>query len=317
MLATIKETHMRKILTLLFSLAVLLLQGQTIQYLDNNPEWRIDRTKGPCIEGGQYNYFLFGDTIIGSNQYKKVFSKGFMYGLGGPDPWCPSYYYTFIDSVPFAYLRQDNKKLYCLYNGCPPVSEILLYDFGLNQNDTVKFYPSCDTTWIMGAIVVSVDSILIDSIYHRVLNLDNNNCGMGGPTLKIIEGIGCEYDLFKFCNDEFEGNFLTCYGINGHSKYSPSGDTCDLEVPLSVKEIIRTNDIISIYPNPVDDKVTLIVSDKQKYIYQIELLNLFGQCVLLRQNASSIDVSNLSHGLYIMRITLSDSSMTIIKLIKN
>jgi hypothetical protein len=306
---------MRKILTLLFSLVVLILQGQTIQYLDNNPVWRIQRSSGPCIAGGEYNYFLSGDTIIGSKQYSKVFSKGYMYGENGPLPQCPEYYYTFIDTVPNYFLRQDNKKLYCLYAGC--TNEILLYDFDLIQNDTVKIYNSCDTTFFTIAIVDSVDSILIDTDYRKVLHLNYSNCGMGGPTLTIIEGIGCEHDLFIVCNDEFMGNSLTCYGLNGYSKYSPSGDTCDLEVPIGVFENFKTNTNIRIYPNPVKDKVNLSIPDKQKYIYQIELINLFGQCVLIRQNTNSFDVSNLSQGLYIMRIILSDSSMTIKKLIKN
>jgi hypothetical protein len=306
---------MRKIFTIIFSLVVFISQGQTIQYLDNNPVWRIERSSGPCIAGGEYNYFLSGDTIIGSKQYSKVFSKGYMYGINGPMEVCPSYYYTFIDTVPRYFLRQENKKLYCIQAGCS--QEILLYDFDLGTNDTVKIYNYCDTTSYAIAIVDAVDSILIDTAYRKVLHLNNSNCGMGGPTLTIIEGIGCEHDLFKFCNDEFIGNFLTCYGLNGHSKYSPSGDTCDLEVPLGVDENIIPNSDIVIYPNPVRDKVNFSVPDKQMNIYQIELIDLFGQCVLISQNTNSIDVSNLSRGLYIIRITFCDSSRTVKKLIKN
>jgi len=302
---------------MLFILIVLSIQGQTIQYLDNNPVWRIQRFMGPCNAGGEYNYFLSGDTIIGSMQYAKVFSKGYMYSNNGPYPQCPAYFYTFIDTVPFAYLRQDNKKLYCLYKNCAPANEILLYDFGLNQNDTVKFYPSCDTSWVEKAIVLSVDSLLIGTVYRRVLNLDYNNCGMGGPTLKIIEGIGCEHDLFKFCNGEFEANIMSCYGLNGHSIYSPSGDTCDLDVPLGVEERVETKVDIRMYPNPVKDYVTFSLSDGHKQICKIELLNLFGQCVQLVGNTNSMDVSTVSEGLYIVRITLSDSSMITKKLIKN
>ncbi len=290
---------MKHTLTLLFSILVFTSHGQTIQYLDNNPVWRIYRSVGPCIERGEYNYYLSGDTTINSTQYKKLFSKGYMEGLGGPDPWCTQYFNTFVDTAPRAFLRQENRKLYCLYAGCN--NEVLLYNFDLNPNDTVKFYNSCDTTFPIIAIVQSVDSILTGTVYRKVLNLDYSNCGMGGPTTKIIEGIGCDKDFLLFCNSEFVGNALECYGLNGHSIYSPNNDSCVTDIALNIKEEINYYNDVSIYPNPTSDEIEISIPEKS----EIEISNIQGQIIKTletKENKTNVDVSGFSRGVYIVSV---------------
>lgn len=306
---------MKYFLTLLFSIAISAIYGQTIQYLENNPEWKIYRSMGPCLETGEYNYFLNGDTLIGNKVYKKVYSKGYMQGFGGPDPWCPSYYQTFVDTYPSYFLRQENKKLFCVYPDCP--YEILLYNFDLHQNDTVKFYEWCDTVSSIPAIVESIDSIFIDNNYRKVFHLNEANCGMGGPTTLIIEGIGCEHDLFKFCNGEFDGRFLECFGLNGTSIYSPDGDSCVLDIAVGYADNYTFDDNFYVYPNPTHGKLVITNAGVQLISNQIEIINSFGQRLLIQKNSSSIDISNLPNGIYFVRIRFNDSSTITKKIVKD
>ena len=69
------------------------------------------------------------------------------------------------------------------------------------------------------------------------------------------------------------------------------------------------------YPNPVASKLTIEASDM---INQIEIFNILGQQVLILEGSSNkmnIDVSSLTAGTYIARVTSGNSSKTI-KLIK-
>ena len=307
---------MRKYIVLLFIITVSTLHGQTIQYLENNPEWRIFRTMGPCIEHGEYNYFIYGDTLIGGKIYKNVFSKGYMQGLGGPDPWCPSYYSSYIDTVPSHFLRQENKKLFSIDPGWP--NEILLYNFGLNQNDSFKVFWSYDTTYFMTVHIDSIDSILIDTDYRRVFHLSDADCGMGGPTTTIIEGIGTLNDLFQFCNGEFDGRFLECFGVNGASLYSPNSDSCNLDIVVTgLNNDLLSMDDLYIFPNPVHDKLTIANSNGHKIICQIELVNSYGQRLLTKKDSNALDISNLTNGVYFIKITFNNSSIVTKKVIKN
>src|SRR5688572_24793126 len=67
-------------------------QSQINSYFNNNPCWQIRSMcqVGPnCFKVDYYNYFINGDSLIGSNQYKKVYMKGYgnlQYFAMGPPP---------------------------------------------------------------------------------------------------------------------------------------------------------------------------------------------------------------------------------------
>ena len=80
----------------------------------------------------------------------------------------------------------------------------------------------------------------------------------------------------------------------------------------------NTNNVLEkleAYPNPVASQLTIEASDM---INQIEIFNILGQSVLILEGTSNkmnIDVSSLTAGTYMARVTSGNSSKTI-KLIK-
>jgi Secretion system C-terminal sorting domain len=72
---------------------------------------------------------------------------------------------------------------------------------------------------------------------------------------------------------------------------------------------------ISIYPNPVKDYVN-IVSNNLK---TVELLSAYGQVLTVKQayfNRATINTSKLSNGIYLLKVTNQDGTVTIKKIIK-
>ena len=278
---------MKRFILFIFSIIVFTAHGQTIQYLENNPEWQYSYTgsAGMDMIGGAKNYFLKGDTIIGSKTYKKIFTKGYDYSSG---PSTPSQWSSYINTTPSYFFRQENNKLYCIYAGCQ--FEELLYNFDMNVNDTAKLFSPCDTNSFTMSVVDSVYTILTDTVYRKVLHMSNsinNNCGLGvTPNFKIIEGIGSDIDLFKFCNEEMAGWHLNCYSLNGKSVYPSVGDSCDINMGIKNYSLSENNIIIS--PNPANDKLTIINNNNHKSIIKLEIDNLYGQKITEQNYSKNI-----------------------------
>lgn len=91
----------------------------------------------PCFIFDDYNLFISGDTIVGTNTYHKLYRNGHKWSNCPP----PRFYYY---NEYFGAFRQDaeNKKVYLLGNN---ELDTLAYDFNLNAGDTLP--PTC-LNWI-------------------------------------------------------------------------------------------------------------------------------------------------------------------------
>lgn len=87
---------------------------------------------------------------------------------------------------------------------------------------------------------------------------------------------------------------------------------CVLSHPLSLEN--NKLETISFFPNPASSTVTFQTQQNQK-IDQITLLDLSGKIVLQNDNNNSINIENLSSGIYIMKV-LYDGKVFHEKLIK-
>ncbi len=237
---------------------------------------------------------------------------------GAPNMGCTNnfYYETYDDKNAIAYLRQENKKLFCRYKENINV-EFLLYNFDLNPKDTFKFYSDkSNTNYYVSTVIDSVDSILIDSGYRKVLYLsDGFYCGMGSGSHKIIEGIGSDHGLFEFCNSEFDSYHLNCFSMNGHSVY-PTIDTSSCKIILGVKKM-NSDQIgkILIYPNPTHDFITI---ENKHIIGQVDIYDIHGQMILSCQNSNTVNISNLKEGIYLVKLTNHKTNdVEYLKFIKN
>ncbi|MPS73460.1 MAG: T9SS type A sorting domain-containing protein [Chryseobacterium sp.] len=69
---------------------------------------------------------------------------------------------------------------------------------------------------------------------------------------------------------------------------------------------------LKVFPNPVKDKLNIDTNDDKEYFFQI--YNMSGQLVKEgRFDNKQTDVSNLSTGIYLLRINNSESVIKIIK----
>jgi len=74
--------------------------------------------------------------------------------------------------------------------------------------------------------------------------------------------------------------------------------TVNVESSLSVDDNI--NNILKIYPNPVDDK--LIIQGLQKKT-KVSIYTILGKLVLSKMTSSEIDINNLKRGIYLIKFT--------------
>ncbi len=113
-------------------------------------------------------------------------------------------------------------------------------------------------------------------------------------------GSGNIYHAVDF--DPSSGEFIV-NGANGNPFIVKYNNT--LNVPISEDNAFS----MEVFPNPVTDQ--LFISLKALQTYSIELIDQFGQCVRYIENATGnagIDVSRLTKGIYILRVSNSKGS---------
>ena len=78
-----------------------------------------------------------------------------------------------------------------------------------------------------------------------------------------------------------------------------------------VNELIISNQELAIYPNPASDELNIeIKSLNQNFPFEIEIYNCLGYLVKslqIKQNKSSVDVSDLDDGIYFIRATTEEN----------
>lgn len=84
---------------------------------------------------------------------------------------------------------------------------------------------------------------------------------------------------------------------------------CDSSITSVVAEISSPPSFVNIYPNPTDDRINILFGEEWSLEYecQVSIFDSFGNCISeakieIRNNNSSIDLSVIPFGLYIIRI---------------
>jgi hypothetical protein len=238
-----------------------------------------------CLNYDDHNLTISGDTTIGSFTYHKLYRNGWVTIFCPPNS-PPPYYYA---PEYWGAFRQDsaNKRVYLNFG-----TDTLAYDFNLNVGDTLP--PSC-LYWFN--YVVSIDSVLVGSQYHKRFWLSNGN---SDNYAALIEGIGSTFGAFSRIESPFEsGSTLRCVKINDQTVWNyDTTSPCNL---ISKIDDIKIQVQTLIYPNPFSESAIIKINKNLKNA-DLTMYNTLGQEMRRITNISGpsiiLERGNLPGGIY-------------------
>lgn len=275
--------------------------GQTYgKFVDTSKLWNTVDIYNWLVSGGQPNYEytkVAGDTIIGLYSYKKVWisydtnhTTWYHNGFMREDSLSKVYYMNYV------YYYQNNDSI---------LTEGLIYDFGLNVNDSVQIsniWACPDTIWVKA---VQVDSIFIYDIYHKRIII-NHWDAYEQENEYWIEGIGSSFGLMYSARCFVGGMpYLLCYFENDTLKYqNPNYSNCNISSDVEIINNDFTINVI-IYPNPLNKNLIIEVFNI-KVNTLLELYNSFGQLkdtyILTTTKTEIVLNDSYKQGLYLYKV---------------
>jgi hypothetical protein len=256
-------------------------------------------------------YYFNGDTIYDSVEYK-IIGDDFRYNYNSPNN---------------GFIREDTltQCVYFLssryYYDDP---EILLYDFSLEQGDTVNLYVywfQKDTTFVVDSVGIFNTSFDSRRIYYL--------SGPGKlPQYTVypvwIEGIGTlGFNLYTPAYPPHSESALSCFytgdSLIYQSSYSVEFGACYYET-WGIENLTYFN--LNIFPNPFYDIIN-IEGDYSNRDLKIEIFNPTGKLLWHQQIinnkgyiSESFKLDHLLSGFYFLKLS-SDNKIETLKIIKN
>lgn len=274
----------------------------------NNGKWCIEYNNHiipppPWWYTNYWETYYDGDTVIQNLTYKRITKTEY-------DIFCLSEIVNGPEYI--GALRDDtiNRKVFLVPPG--QEDEELIYDFNLSEGDTLNSYLNFYGPPI---IIEYVDSVLVGQNYHRRLGFPY---GLGG----IIEGIGSETGLLEELI-AFEGGSNLCALFVDSALYYPQ-DSCylmtDTCLTLNVENPNLSENFLQIFPNPAQDYFLIRtvngnnISGLRYQIYNSAGIEVLSGSIL---DQEAVNISTLSQGIYLIRLTDNNHHKGYLKLIKN
>ena len=269
--------------TLIFTLALTLVLtrnsfSQTHKYIpfpDSNAVWvqKLLDEFGQFKQGWQY--FIENDTIINSKTYHKILSSDDSLLMNRSQIWYG--------------LRNDTaaRKVFMFDNGSN--QEWLLYDFSLNEGDTISLSWGGTGRYYL-SVITNIDTLLLNGKDHLVYY---TSYGLEARA-PYIEGIGSVSGLFED-TDFFEGGTELVCLMTGEDRmpyftYWPN--TCELYHWTGLGDPLPApRDEVSVFPNPLDYSSQLELKSENDMVLQISIYKLSGQAVFESQDIPSNSLS--------------------------
>ena len=243
-----------------------------------------------------YKIYLFGDTVLKSNTYSKVY-------------YLPDSENDFDLGIYLGGLREEDKKIYymgtlperydAICGDYPDSVDLLLYDFNLGIGDTLKLNREhCETT-----SVNAIDSVLYDNKYRK-------RYYMNGSEYNVTEGIGSNKSLFYPLLYTFEWDWaLDCFDKIDMS----NPENCFFITDAKQTEVDKEELIIQ--PNPISDVSELILPDNFRGEGILQIINIQGKVVYTQTatlQQSSIQLTRdmfEAPGLYLISLNNADANI--------
>ena len=284
----------KKVFTsLIASFGVLLSFSQPyIPMLGESNSWRIVSCFGGCVEN---SYGTSSDTIISGYEYKVL--DGFHYIEG-----------NFL-------IREDvaERKVYMkLLGGHVLLDEFLLYDFSLEDGDSVHVYNPISPLPTDGGIYY------LDSIVSRPLENGNHRfhylhaadpVNSGASNTVWVEGIGALSLIKSPGAPPTEGDHLTCAFKDGVLQYA---DTDSIEGCSQLSSVPQSDESeIAIYPSAFRDE--FYVENDRSEVASVRIYTLEGMLIYSQKGASEtrmqISGSELPFGMLLVHIEVDQKNI--------
>ncbi len=233
-------------------------------------------------------YFSNGDTLIGGVDYIKMYEDGLTYNEDG------TFYKNDYPYYSFAYRNDQERKAYKIDQG--QTTPYLWYDFNGGLNETVANTPTFSDLGDELLITNLTTITICDTVYqwfHFNGAMDqfsySNAIQRAGNTRNFIENtdFNMQWDtLMYFCEgtDAFDALILS-NPANGIDEYRSKS--------------------ASVFPNPCSNQLTLQGVEPKEF-EAIYLYDCSGRFLQERSTENTtIDVSDLSPGVYLLTLTTS------------
>lgn len=282
---------MKPICFVLLYIISLSTYAQKIRFTDTSNVWKVKVSYYNDMHPytSVYTINFVGDTTIAGHLY-----NGFNFEMVGT----PSY------------VRDDTDAHMVYYRDFAGDSDVLFMDYTLRVGDTFiskDFSPPTPTPVFYTYEVVSLDSIVLNSVWHKVWRFTNRMTGGHPYAPIIIEGIGCvNYPSFMFWENGVEPPIPAVYCFTTHGNaplVTPqifelnNTTSCSFTPPISVTALLPIDNII-IWPNPVTARLFIKSS---KALNSIRITDITGRALFNNtspNNEATIDVAHLSSGIY-------------------
>ncbi len=219
------------------------------------------------------------------------------------------------NKVYYKHLEQDYSDVFIhtYYSHELDSSEIILYDFGLEVNDTFR------VAYANSLLRVSLkDSILINGIYYDRIFFEHDTSSQDSWLpygYHWIAGVGSSLGFYPYFNAferflEFNCFHEDFYGFN----FYPIGESCSF---TGLSELSQSN--FSIYPQPFTSSFTVSSRSELTSPLSYQLVDVFGRTHLqgkLENQTQTIDAKDLPAGMYFLKIDNGDGKSVGLRLIK-
>ncbi|MEQ1732111.1 MAG: T9SS type A sorting domain-containing protein [Bacteroidia bacterium] len=164
---------------------------------------------------------------------------------------------------------------------------------------------------------IGCDSIVTTTVTKTTLNLTVTINGTNN-TLTATQATAT-YQWLK-CDSAYApiaGATGKSYIVNASGNYavivtksSCSDTSACVNFSLVGTKNINGNNLVSVYPNPADDKLNIVANQKQ---FDVEVRNALGQVVIKKvtTNTKQLDITELVSGVYILQLTANGAVYTV------
>ena len=278
------------------------------------PEWKTNKTE---YEVFSQQFILQGDTVIENEDWKKIYYRN-QY-LGNID-FRDDLYYT------AAIRENDNKQIIVKIAEYP---EFVLYDFSLEVGDTIHYDLAAGST-ISGSnpmifssnhphykVVIAKDSILLENDQYRnriKLHSFSENYGALYDNNYWVEGMGSTEwtGLFHPIAIEVDDcgywKEFVCFMQDEEVIYldNPYCDDCLCETFTSIDNVVDTNPLLNVYPNPSKGNLTIAISESATGNLVLRITDISGKITfeqfLRNQRQINMNLGTYKSGFYIIQL---------------